>query len=410
MSGNGSYEDRKILQQEPELLRAVEQMEEVPDLAAEGTEILEDTIGFIRSYVLVTDAQAVVLGLWVLHTHVFYVFEFTPYLAITSPEKQCGKSRLLEVVELVTPRPWTTSHATPAVLVRKIHRVKPTLFLDELDAALGGPKEYVETLRGILDTGDQRNGVCSLCVKQGKDGVEKDFSTYCPKVLAAIKDLPGTVADRSLHIRLQRKPKDAQVKRLRYRQAAEEAKGLLERIKTWSKQQAKPLGSSRPKIPDELSDRQQDHAEVLLAIADRLAGEWPKRARAALVELCTSVHAEDTSPGVRLLTDIHDIFEQMKIDKLEADRVKSSELIAELAKIETSPWAEWGKRHKPITQTQLAWLLKHFDIFPRNVRFGRDDVAKGYLREFFEDAWKRYLLVDDPLPERFGYSDRAGGT
>jgi len=46
------------------------------------------------------------------------------------------------------------------------------------------------------------------------------------------------------------------------------------------------LKAARPAIPNELSDRQADISEPLFAIADAARGDWPQRARKALVQLC----------------------------------------------------------------------------------------------------------------------------
>ena len=46
-------------------------------------------------------AAAVAVTLWAAHTHLVGQFESTPRLALLSPEKQCGKSRTLELLELV---------------------------------------------------------------------------------------------------------------------------------------------------------------------------------------------------------------------------------------------------------------------------------------------------------------------
>jgi hypothetical protein len=233
MSGN--YEMERVLAENPDLLREAEELKELPpDPAEVGAELLKDIIEFIRKYVLITDAQAVVTGLWVLHAHCFHVFEFSPYCLVTSPEKRCGKSRLMEVMQLLVPRAWGTSHATSAVLVRKINRMKPTLFMDELDALLNGPKEYVESVRGILDEGDRRNGnPVSLCVRKGNQWVDADFRVYCPKVLAGIGSTLETWADRGFQLRLERKPKGSNVERFRYRKAAPKGKALRERAQRW---------------------------------------------------------------------------------------------------------------------------------------------------------------------------------
>ena len=49
---------------------------------------------------------------------------------------------------------------------------------------------------------------------------------------------------------------------------------------------------------------------------------------------------------------------------------------------------------EPLTVNTLARLLLPFDIEPRTIRFDTD-TFKGYRRDFFEDAWSRYL---DPIP------------
>src|SRR5262245_42341098 len=88
---------------------------------------------FIRRFVVMSNAQSRVTALWVVHTHCVEVAEQTSYLAITSPEKACGKSRTLEVLELLVARPWETVLPSEAVLYRKVHARRPTLLLDEVD-------------------------------------------------------------------------------------------------------------------------------------------------------------------------------------------------------------------------------------------------------------------------------------
>ena len=139
----------------------------------------------------------------------------TPYLAITSAEKQCGKTRLLEVLDLLVSNPWLTGKVSAACLIRKIDSQKPTLLLDESDAAFNGEKEYAEVLRGVLNTGHRRGGHASCCVGQGVNITFKDFHTFCPKAIAGIGKLPDTVADRSIPIRLKRRAPGEPVERFR---------------------------------------------------------------------------------------------------------------------------------------------------------------------------------------------------
>jgi hypothetical protein len=151
-----------------------------------GNVTLDSLAGFVRRFVFLSDAQTVAVTLWVVHTHAFEAADTTPYLAITSAEKQCGETRLLEVLNLLANSPWFTGRVTAAVLTRKIDTEQPTLLLDESDAAFNGPKEYAEALRGVLNTGHRRGGQASCCVGQGANLTYRDFSTFCPKAIAGI--------------------------------------------------------------------------------------------------------------------------------------------------------------------------------------------------------------------------------
>lgn len=149
------------------------------------TTLLNDVERFIRRFVVVTDDQSAVLTLWVLHAHALDAFDCTPYLQVTSATKGAGKTRLLEVFELLVPQPWLTGRTSAAALTRKVNGESPTLLLDESDTAFGSEKEYAEALRGILNSGYRRSGRSTLCVRQGGDWSYQSFSTFCAKATRA---------------------------------------------------------------------------------------------------------------------------------------------------------------------------------------------------------------------------------
>jgi hypothetical protein len=351
----------------------------------DGAALLWATYRFVRRFVSLSEAQAVVIALWVAQTHAIDGADVTPYLAVTSAEKQSGKTRLLETLALIVANPWFTGRVTAAVLVRKVDDKKPPLLLDESDAAFGGEREYAEALRGILNSGHRRGGVASLCVGKGAEMSYKDFSTFCPKAIAGIGKLPDTVADRSIPIRLKRAARGEIVERFRIRTVMPEADVLRGNLEEWAESVGQHLREARPDLPNELSDRQQDGVEPLLAIAELAGKEWEEMARSAVVELCTEARQSDDSTGVRLLADIRQVFGSRNVD-----RMPSAELVDALVAIETSPWAEWS-RGKPISASKLARLLKPFGVKPDKIRFG-DQTLSGYERADFEDPFTRYLL------------------
>jgi Protein of unknown function (DUF3631) len=367
---------------------------------ASGAETLNAVMEFVRRFVSLTEAQARVVALWVAHTHCLDAGDCTPYLSVTSPEKQSGKTRLLEVLELLVFEPWLTGRVSSAVLARKIDVKHPTLLLDESDTAFGSEKEYAEALRGVLNTGYRRGGVSSCCVGQGATITYRDFATFCPKAIAGIGKLPDTVADRSVPIQLKRAQR-GKVERFRRREAEREASNISGKLAAWCEGSAGTLREARPEIPAQLSDRQADVSEPLLAIADLAGGDWPQEVRRAVREHCAKAQTDDDSIGVKLLADIKRVFcpcddEGNSLEQVE--RIASSDLAKALGEMEDRPWAEWGKSQNPITQPQLDRQLSRYEIGPKAMRLPDGRRLKGYARESFGESWALYLPPDSPLP------------
>ena len=340
---------------------------------------------FIQRYVVLTEQQAVAVTLWIIHTHVIEAFDCTPYLEIWSATKRAGKTRLLEVLELIVARAWFTGRTSAAALVRKTDADCPTLLLDESDASFGGDKEYAETLRGVLNSGYRRSGRTTLCVGQGTNLTFRDFSTFGPKAIAGIGELPATIADRAIPIALKRRTSDEPVERFRERNARAIAAPITAGLLAWIDRAVPTLRAARPTLPAALNDRAQDVWEPLLAIAELAGGPWPDRAKRAAVALM----ADDDGIGeddirVELLQDTRDVFTQTG-----ASFIASGELVTALCGLDDRPWATWRKG-QPLSGHTVARLLRGFGIVPRQNASG---AARGYHRERFEDAWSRYPRI-----------------
>jgi hypothetical protein len=359
--------------------------------AAETATLLSDVAAFVRRFVVLSQSQTVAVALWVLHTWTVHTTDSTMYVWIRSAVKQSGKTRLLEVLELLVLRPWFTSRTSAAALVRKIDGQAPTLLLDESDTAFGGNQEYAEVLRGTLNSGHRRGGRVSVCVGQGATITVQDFSTYCPKALAGLSVLPDTVADRSIPIILKRRNKLTEpVERFRRRDADEQFAPVRERLAVWSQAVAPLLTDARPEIPWALSDRAAEGWECLLAIAELGGGDWSVAARQAAVALHADQTAKEESAGVMLLQAIRETFEARGVD-----RISTADLLRALVKRDDGPWADlWGRQvaagEMPGPASKLGRLLRPFGITPRTVRF-ESDRAKGYLMVDFDDAFARYI-------------------
>jgi hypothetical protein len=361
-----------------------------------GNDKLRDTLNrtqeFLERYVIFKDKhQAPVIAIWAAHTYCYNAFTHTPYLSIQSPEKQSGKTTLMDAIGKLVANPLPTQGATSAAIYRSIALKPITLLFDEIDTVFSGNGN--EELRGVLNSGYRKGGQVTKCV--GDEHEPKSFSTFCPKALAGIgKVLPATVADRSIPIILTRKNKEQKVEPFRDRTAAEAAEPITKAFQEWSGDPLviQALEDARPDAPEGFGNRQADVCEPLLAIADIAGGGWPERIRNGLVAAFQSIKSDEKEYGPQALSDIRDIFNEGGLN-----RIKSSELIQKMIDIDTSPWAElWAnewryKDNKTGVFSKLARLLKPYGISSKTLHFSDRSDAKGYEETDFMDAWERYL-------------------
>ena len=102
---------------------------------------------------------------------------------------------------------------------------------------------------------------------------------------------------------------------------------------------------------------------------------------------------EDDNIGSKLLSDLRDLFEQEPSGVL-----FGVEIVERLVKMADRPWAEFS-RGRPISQSRLADMLKHYGVYPAPVRRG-DEQKRGYRREWFDDAISRYLSPQSVTPSQ----------
>ncbi len=339
--------------------------------------------------------QAPVIALWVAHSHAIAAFDYTPYLHISSPEKRCGKSRVLDTLNLLVPAPWPCVSPSEAVVYRKIDSSPVTMLLDEVDTVFtGGKDENKEGVRALLNAGFSRSATVPRCV--GTQHEVKDFSVFCAKVIAGIGKLPDTVADRSVPIVLARKARNQLVERFRTRDVTPHAHTIRAELEAWASIEANiaTLRDARPMMPESLGDRQVDICEPLIAIADAAGGDWPERARTGLASLFAGSEGQDDSLGVKLLHAIRNAFAESG-----TERMSTEQMIDALLASDDAPWVTWwandarnGNYRTPASQ--LAKKLKTFGIAPGTVRLPDGKTPKGYKTESFADAWERYLLAE----------------
>jgi hypothetical protein len=330
-----------------------------------------------------SDHEHVAHVLWIMHTHLMDAWESTPRIAFLSPEPGSGKTRALEVSELLVPNPVEAVNVTPAYLFRKVGNENgpPTVLFDEIDTVFGPKAKDNEEIRGLLNAGHRRGAVAGRCVVKGKIVETEEIPAYCAVALAGLGGLPDTILSRAVVVRMRRRSPYETVEPYRRRVHEAEGKALRERLSRWARLILKQVTGAWPDMPEGIKDRDADVWEPLLAVADAAGGGWPARARAAAVTLVALAKESTPSLGIRLLSDIRGIFG-------DGDALQTEAILGALHGLVESPWADI--KGKPLNDRGLASRLRPYGIKPKVLRIG-DATPRGYARVDFHDAWLRYL-------------------
>lgn len=341
-----------------------------------------DAVGeqFDRYIVFPSQEARDAVVLWALHCHVFDSFDSTPRLSLRSKEPGSGKSRVLEILNELVPRPLLAVRLTPGVLWRKIEYDKPVIMQDEADKLFGkrGSSTAYQEQQSIFNAGHRKGATVPRCV--GSEDV-KEFNVFCPVAFAGIGRLPETIASRSVEIIMRkRRAGDPDVRPFRLRFAADELAYVKAMMEMWAVQAAKPLSRSLPDLP--VTDRQADVWEPLVAIADMASEEWGRRARVACLKLTQEANEQPASIGVQLLGDIRAVFGDGRT-------VATSQLVSRLGDLDENPWQEMSGQ-------QISRILTEYDIRQTTVRVpDAPKPVKGYRRSDFSDAWSKFLAPEE---------------
>ncbi|MCR9130707.1 MAG: DUF3631 domain-containing protein [Alphaproteobacteria bacterium] len=355
-------------------------------MANPGADVLDAVEAFLTRFVAYPhEGASTAHALWIAHTHIMDAWESTPRLAFLSPEPGSGKTRALEVTELLVPRPVEAVNVTPAYLFRKVGDPDgaPTILFDEIDTVFGPKARDNEELRGLLNAGHRRGATAGRCVVKGKQIETEEIPAYCAVALAGLGDLPDTILTRSVVIPMKRRAAHETVEAYRRRIHATEGHALRDRLADWCASIAGTVMEAFPEMPDGVTDRNADVWEPLIAVADAAGGDWPDAARVAAVTHVTLLGEANPSLGVTLLRDIKTCIEGN-------DRLASTALVDRLNALPEAPWADL--KGKALNERRLAYHLKQYGIGPKVVRIGSQTV-RGYERADFADAWARYLTT-----------------
>jgi hypothetical protein len=365
-----------------EFIALVDEQTQTTQRHSDTPNILSLVDGWISMYIEMTPEERLAVALWILHCHVYDQYNITPRLALLSPVNGCGKTTLLILIKLLTPRAKRLDGVSPAALRNLLDSVPPRTILVDEGEHLGLLQDRL--LRRVLNA-NRYDGTIAQALPGG--GL-REYRTFAPVAVAAVGTLPHGLMQRCVVINMQKPSPDTPLERLDEAniEFRADAAVMCNGITRWA---ATCQLNNNPDMPVKL--RAADNWRVLIAIADDL-GRGDEARRAAMT---LSGGLPDENPKLLLLLDTRRVFDRLKVD-----RIFSKALAEALCELDDGPWNEWcgvnddRPAHK-LTQNELVRVLKDFGIrtqtvWPPGGRKTRGKSGRGYYRRDFERAWARY--------------------
>ena len=361
-----------------------------------GAAVLDEARAFLARFASwPSEAALTAATLWAAHCHAtdgdrVLVFGSTPRLAILSDEPGCGKTRVLELLELLIPRPVRCSNPTAPGLTRVINDSRATILCDEIDRLFGKGKGK-QDVQAVLNAGYRRGssvltaaGATATFGPVGLAGMGATFSTS-PDLLPTYQ--------RSVVIWMRKPDPGAMPEDFRDRLHAPVGQAIRDAMGEWAHSQALSLYGTWPDLPDGIHGRDADIWEPLLSVADVAGGPWPEMARAACCEIALGAGGNPSAipPGARLLADLAVIWT--------GDKLPTSVIVERLLALPGGIWARmWPD---PVSGArEMAALLRAYKVSPRKVWHG-GKALQGYVRGDFLALWP----APSDTPEPSGADD-----
>ena len=162
------------------------------------TGVIQETARFLTDYIVLPLYTSTVIAAWVAAAWLSQAWDRFPHLYVYSPEMRCGKTRLLEALNLIVPAPMFTSSISPPALYRSIEagsasssgsilkakdkRRLPTLLLDEAQSLKRVSSESGEVFKELLKAGIEKDSQVIDAVPSPKTSSLKDSASIAPRL------------------------------------------------------------------------------------------------------------------------------------------------------------------------------------------------------------------------------------
>jgi len=371
------------------------------DYRVDVPELYDRICKYIKRFVFFTDQRWVYfLGLWVMGTYLYKVFNYYPYVWLHA-EKQSGKSLLMKILSRIAFNGDVLIHPTAAVVFRDVSQNSISMFIDEVEQLRKQDKDLHGDIMKILNSGFENSGVVKR-MEQGKGGewVLKVYSAYSPKMFAGINEIHDVLQDRTIEIKMLRKKENEVVER--YKENASLLKlhrSIRDDLYVFALAQAhkiadvyQQLTSSTEKVTG-LPDRELDIWEPMFLLSDLVDGDGIKGViRYSMEELSQDSTKEKHDDSLfhnetcRLLTVTKGMIEELT--PLEDSNgmlvYRADEAFSHFKQSEEFSWLE--------RRNALTVRLKRIKVKAERVRFDGKRIPVYKLSSAdLEDLYERYV-------------------
>ena len=313
-----------------------------PDPVPDVLPVLDVALAELQRYVVASRADVATAVIWACKQHLLprkdLGVDVAERLGIQSAVKGSGKSTLLEGVANLVPKPVLAGSISASSLFRIVDTDGVSLMCDEADNLLQAASG--SELLGILNSGHRRATAYVLRSVPTPEGgwTTQQFSTFAPIAFAGLKNLPETLQDRSIIIRMKRALKGERQAHL-----VNGYSPILVECRRKFMRWATDLNELPPaRMHERLFNRVGDNWRFLLAVAQIAGGEWPDLIEKAAL---SALDEDDAGALIQLLEAIWNVFARRRVV-----RIYTKALVAELLKEDEGPWntANRGRRSTPI--------------------------------------------------------------
>lgn len=269
---------RENMNSNQKAVKRIPGVSEKPTVArADGKTLVQAVVEFLQEHIFLAKPELYLLvGTWTIATHLHRIFDFMGYLLIHSAEKQCGKTKLMELLDyLVYQSTGLQVSPTVATLFRSAD--KHTQLLDEIDTW-----SNQDSWKDILNAGFKQGSFVTRCDPDSGFRLKR-YPVYGPKALAGIgtSALHETTRDRTFCIEMIRRKQEEAGTRIRPRQIAASGKVLKQLIVDWVESNRKDIArfyesADYPEVAH-CAERTIDISEPLVAILEVMYKGRPDR-------------------------------------------------------------------------------------------------------------------------------------